>query len=124
MGKGKEKLVSFILSIYLIGFQGLLRTGSTIIFYGCLIFLIIFLPVLTNEMETVKEEYVQSINLLYFLLYYFALASDPGTAPSQGTTLTPSTHDPSATKPASGAQYNINVLQYFFALHVKVGYSL
>ena len=103
-----------------------MRTGSTIIFYGCLIFLIVFLPVLTNEMETVKGEYVQSINLLYFLLYYFALASDPGTAPSQGTTLTPqpSTHDPSATKPASGAQYNTNVLHYFFVLHVRAGHSV
>lgn len=47
MGKGKEKLVS---------------CGRTLIsFYDCLIFLIIFLPMLTNEMETVKGEYVQNI---------------------------------------------------------------
>lgn len=81
---------------------------------------------LTDEMETVKGEYVQNIKQLYFLLLYFALASDPGTAPSQETTLTPqpATHDSSATKPASGVQYNTNVLKYFFVSQVKAGHSL
>ena len=55
-GEGKRKTGK----LYKIGINT--RIGSTLIsFYDWLIFLIIFLPMLTNEMETVKGEYVQNI---------------------------------------------------------------